>query len=81
MNIARNAAMATLVLVPFLAGCQNQEQSGALIGGVGGAVAGGVIGHAIGGNAGTAIGALLGGATGLFVYWWPAPFTKARILW
>ncbi len=67
MFIVRNAALAALVMMPVLAGCQNQEQSGALLGGVGGAVAGGVIGHAIGGNTGTAIGAMLGGATGLLV--------------
>ncbi len=67
MPIGRSAAVAALVMVPFLGGCQTQEQSGALLGGVGGALAGGVIGHAIGGNTGTAIGAMLGGATGLFV--------------
>ena len=67
MSIARNTAMAALVLVPFLGGCQTQEQSGALIGGAGGAIAGGVIGHAIGGNAGTAIGAILGGGAGMLV--------------
>jgi surface antigen len=67
MTLTRNTAMAALVLVPLLGGCQTQEQSGALLGGVGGAVAGGVIGHAIGGGAGTAIGAMLGGGMGLLV--------------
>ncbi len=67
MSITRGSVMAALIMVPFLGGCQTQEQSGALLGGVGGAVAGGVIGHAIGGNAGTAIGAVLGGGAGMLV--------------
>jgi surface antigen len=59
-------AIAALVVLPLLGGCQTQEQTGALVGTAGGAVIGGVIGHAIGGSTGTIVGATLGGAAGFF---------------
>ncbi len=67
MHITRNQALAAFMIVPLLCGCQTQEQTGGLVGGVGGAVAGGLIGRSLGGSTGAAIGALAGGATGYFV--------------
>ena len=67
MDIARNGALAALVIVPLLGGCQTQEQTGGLTGGLGGALAGGLIGRSLGGSTGAAIGAAVGGAGGYFL--------------
>ncbi len=67
MGISRSATLAALVMVPLLGGCENQQQTGGLLGGLGGATAGGLIGHAIGGSAGTAIGMIVGGGAGFLV--------------
>ena len=66
-RLVQRGALAALVLVPFLGGCQTQEQTGSLLGGVGGAVAGGLIGRAIGGTTGAVLGAAVGGGAGLLV--------------
>jgi len=67
MQSAARIFSAGLVVVPLLCGCQTQEQTGALVGGVGGAVAGGLIGRAIGGSTGAVIGTVVGGGAGLLI--------------
>ncbi len=54
------------IALPLVAGCQNNEQAGTLVGAGGGAVAGGLIGNVIGGRTGAIIGAALGGVAGGF---------------
>jgi hypothetical protein len=58
---------ATAAVLLLLAGCQNNEQTGGLVGAGGGALLGGALGNAFGhSGAATAIGAGLGGLGGYF---------------
>ena len=62
---ARLLVVAAFV-VPLMAGCQTNEQTGTLVGAGGGAVAGGLIGNVLGGRTGAIIGTALGGVAGGF---------------
>lgn len=66
-NARTGTALALVLMVPLLGGCQTQEQTGGLLGGGVGALAGGLIGNSLGGSTGAAIGAALGAAGGYFV--------------
>ena len=63
----RNAALVACAILPLLAACQTQEQTGGLLGAGGGALIGGLAGGAIGHGAGALIGGALGAAGGYFV--------------
>src|SRR5579872_4530513 len=58
-------AVAGLLIAASLAGCQNNTQKGAAVGGIGGAALGAVIGNQSGhAGEGALVGALAGGALG-----------------
>jgi surface antigen len=61
MTYPRQLAIIALATVPLLCGCQNNEETGGLVGALGGGALGAGLGGAIGGNA---TGALIGGAVG-----------------
>jgi surface antigen len=68
MTFPKQLAIVALVSVPLLCGCQNNEETGGLLGSVGGAALGAGLGGAIGGNGtGALIGAAAGGLAGYFV--------------
>ncbi|HTU56145.1 MAG TPA: glycine zipper domain-containing protein [Acetobacteraceae bacterium] len=68
MTFPKQLAIIALVSVPLLCGCQNNEETGGLLGGVGGAALGAGLGSAIGGNAtGALVGAAAGGFAGYLV--------------
>jgi len=68
MPFSKQLAIAALVTIPLLCGCQNNEQNGELFGTLGGGALGAALGGAIGHNAtGALIGAAAGSAAGFLV--------------
>jgi surface antigen len=68
MTFPKQAIIIALAIMPLLCACENNEETGGLLGAVGGGALGAGLGEAIGGNTtGALIGAAAGSLAGYFV--------------